>query len=257
MMLHDALAGKRLDQYRIIDFHVHYGKWGVMHMPSHSEAMIAKMERVGVEKLCVNAATFPDMAEGNRQVAAFVRKYPDRVVGIAALYPMTGDMVEELKRCVFDYGFRGIKLHGQMHQFPYRGLDLREVGGQWERVYELAAEYRLPILYHGVVTEADVRNFPETTFVMAHGMCGLKGRSTKERFAAYPNFYVDTPVTQNTVLEALETVQVMGTDRILWGTDAPLDDFAHRLGVILDLPISEAEKLAIFGGNARRLLGIE
>jgi len=84
----------------------------------------------------------------------------------------------------------------------------------------------------------------------------LKGRSTKERFAGYKNHYVDSPVTQNTPLETLETVQIMGADRILWGTDAPLDDFAHRLGVILDLPISEEEKLAIFGGNARRLLGL-
>lgn len=256
MMLHDALNGKRLNQYRIIDFHVHYGKWGVTHLPSHSEAMIAKMDLVGIEKICANGITSPDMVEGNRQVAAFARTYPGRVVGIAGLYPMNGDMVEELKRCIFDYGFRGIKVHGQMIQFPYKGQEMREIGGQWEQVYALAAEHRLPILYHGIVTEDDVRDFPETTFVMAHGMCGLQGRSTKERFAAYPNLYVDTPYTQNTVLETLETVQILGAGRILWGTDAPLDDFAHRLGVILDLPISEEEKLQIFGGNARRLLGL-
>jgi len=257
MMLHDALNGKRLANYRIIDFHVHYGKWGVMHMPCVSEAMIAKIERVGVEKICANGITLSDMAEANRQVAEFACKYPDQVVGIAALNPVNGDMVDELKRCIFDYGFKGIKVHGSMIQFPYRGLDLREIGGQWEQVWSLAAEHRLPVLYHGIVTEDDIRNFPQTTFVMAHGMCGIKGRSAKERFAAYPNLYLDTPLTQNTVLEALESVRIFGADRILWGTDAPLDDFAHRLGVILDLPISEEEKLQIFGGNARQLLGLK
>ena len=33
-------------------------------------------------------------------------------------------------------------------------------------------EHHLPVLYHGVVTEADIENFPDTTFVCAHGLCG-------------------------------------------------------------------------------------
>lgn len=256
-LLHAALSGKPLADWRIIDFHVHYGGWGPMHMPCTSDAMIAEMDRVGVEAICANAIMWPDIALGNREVAAFAKRHPGRVVGIAALNPAAGDMLAELKRCTFDYGFPGIKVHVAGLTHPYRaGADLREVG-DWEAVWTFAADHHLPVLYHGIVTESDIKNFPDTTFVHAHGMCGIAGRRAKERLAAYTNLYVDTPFTQNTVTEALESVRIFGADRILWGTDAPLDDFAHRLGVILELPIPDEDKLKIFGGNARRVLALK
>jgi predicted TIM-barrel fold metal-dependent hydrolase len=116
----------------------------------------------------------------------------------------------------------------------------------------LAGEHGLPVLYHGVVTPEDVRRFPETNFVAAHGLC----QTAKYALAECPNFYVDTAYSQNTPRECAEAVRILGPDRIVWASDAPLADFAQRLGIILDADISEDDKRQILGRNALRLLNM-
>jgi predicted TIM-barrel fold metal-dependent hydrolase len=78
-----------------------------------------------------------------------------------------------------------------------------------------------------------------------------------ERLARYPNFHVDTASTQNPGWALRAAVQILGAERVLWGTDAPGIDFAQRLGVILASRLSEAEVRQVLGLNAARLLGLE
>lgn len=257
-LLQKALDGIPIDDFPIVDFHVHIGHWGMMHLPVADDDMIPLMDRAGVNRICTFGILYPDVKVGNDNVAEFVTRHPDRVVGFTSLNPFQGNMEDELKRCAQEHGFRGIKLH------EYVGLgnnrhpmaNAREYG-DWDKVFSAAANLKLPILFHGIVTENDMRNFPETVFVRAHGLCDIKGTATKQRLAEYPNLYVDTCHTQNTVWEAEETVSILGPDRVLWGTDAPLDDFAQRLGIILSLGISDGDKAKILGGNAIRLLGLD
>ncbi len=51
-------------------------------------------------------------------------------------------------------------------------------------------------------------------------------------------------------------VDILGTERVLWGTDAPLVDFSHRLGVVLDTELSEQQMRQVLGLNAARLMGL-
>jgi predicted TIM-barrel fold metal-dependent hydrolase len=253
-----ALAGRPLWETGIVDIHVHLGQWGTMHLPVTDDEMLAKMDRAGVRWICVNAILQPDTRAGNDAVAAFVRRHPGRAVGFAALNPYQHDVEDELKRCALELGLRGIKLHEVVARVNgQRPLaSPRQATEKWDKVWRLAAAQRLPVLYHGIVTEDDIRKHPATVFIHAHGFCGLKGEAVKRRMARFPNVYLDTAYTQNTVWEAEESVRIFGPTRIVWGTDAPLDDFAQRFGIILDLPIGDAEKGAILGGNARRLLGL-
>jgi predicted TIM-barrel fold metal-dependent hydrolase len=254
-----ALEGHALRTARIVDFHVHLERWGRMHYPVAEDGLLREMDRVGLETACVNGVLHPVTSEGNRAVADFARRHPGRAVGFAALNPFQHRMTDELRRCVEQFGFRGIKLHslvGQDHRLIW-SCDPREAGSEWDAVFDLAAEFRLPILYHGVVTEEDIRHHPATTFVTAHGLCGAGGERAKRRLAALPNLLLETSLTRNTLWEAEETVRIFGPRRILWGSDAPLADFAHRLGIILDLDVPDEDKLAILGGNARRLLALD
>ena len=51
-------------------------------------------------------------------------------------------------------------------------------------------------------------------------------------------------------------VRVFGAERVLFGTDSPWGGQAEGLTRFRKLPLTEAEKGAILGGNAERLLGL-
>lgn len=246
-----ALEGKPLTDALIIDWHVHLGRWALSHLAVADEEMIPAMDRVGVAKICVNGIIYSDMREGNDRVAAFARRFPDRVVPFAGLNPFQGNMVDELKRCRNDLGMSGVKIHS-MIAGPH-SPDLRALMYDWEGVWRFCADAKWPILAHGILTDDDIRRHPETVFVIAHGI-QLTERVRKVGDCA--NLYVDTAWSQNKAWSLPALVDALGVDRILWGTDAPLDDFAQRLGIVLDSGLPEEDQRKILGLNAARLLAI-
>ena len=215
--------------------------------------MFAPMDRVGVDVLCANAATNPDCRAANDEMARIQAEYPDRVVGVASLNPFATDIVEETRRCLKGLGLKGLKVHAMYADHPYSRQSVRSFPG-WDDVYRIVAEQGAPILAHGVVTDDDVREHPDTVFIAAHTLCK---HERQKALSDCGNFYVDTAWTQNKAGSLDRAVSILGAERILWGTDAPLDDFAQRLGVILDSEVSEGDKKKVLGGNAVRLFGIE
>ena len=125
-ILKRALAGDPLDDVLIIDVHVHWGKWLTMHLPAAEDGIVDAIRRSGVSKACINGILNPDVAEGNDQVAAAVRRHPDDLIGFAALNPyQPRPMIDELRRCVEDLGMRGLKVHQmvaspRLHAVPHR-----------------------------------------------------------------------------------------------------------------------------------------
>ena len=243
-----ALAGESLRDTLIVDWHVHLGRWTASFLPCADDQMLAAMDRVGVSKICVNGIIYSDVREGNDRAADLARRFPDRVVPFASLNPYQGDMIEELQRCI-DLGMRGVKVHSMVQ--GTHSPNILDASYGWNRVWELCAKAGLPVLAHGVVTDDDIRRHPQTIFVIAHGT-GAHDRLRRLRDC--PNVYADTAWTQNKVWSLPALVEILGPERILWGTDAPLDDFAQRLGIVLDSGLSEADQAKILGLNAARLL---
>lgn len=122
---------------------------------------------------------------------------------------------------------------------------------EWDRLFALLSERRVPVLFHGIVTEEMIRAWPDVPFVEAHGAGSV---ARMERLARYANYHVDTAQSQNPAWCVSAAVEILGADRVLWGTDAPAADFAQRLGVVLDSGLSVSEQRQILGLNAARLL---
>ena len=264
-ILKRALAGVPLADELIIDIHVHSGKWMDVYIPAASEERIVeKMDQVGVSKACINGILHPDVTIGNDRVAAAIRRFPDHLIGFAALNPYHArPMIDEIKRCVEELGMKGLKVH-QMVAYPQHSVTpIDAILPEWTQVWDYLSGRDMPVLFHGVVTEEVIARYPDIPFVMAHGLNvefrahahpELTSPAVFRRWAAYGNLHVETASTQNLWWYIREAVSVLGPERVLWGTDAPLDDFAQRLGVVLDSDLSEDEQRMVLGGNAARLM---
>ena len=160
----------------------------------------------------------------------------------------------EIRRCVENYGMRGIKI--------YSHPESSVVEASSTPIFELAADLDLIVLGHFSQHECDqlMQRVPEAKVIMAHmgGTPYSQGNwhLAVEVAARYDNLYVDTAssMIDNGMLEY--AVEHLGAEKILYGTDMPaLDPWVQRAKVD-GAEISEEAKRLIMGGNVQRILGL-
>jgi predicted TIM-barrel fold metal-dependent hydrolase len=238
----------------IVDCHCHAGKGDGFHGPWDTEARIEphlkRARAAGIARTVVFPVFNSDYAAANARLARLVRKYPNELIGFAAINPLQDRGRAELmiRRAVEDYGFCGLKIHGY-DSFPNR------------EVLEVAQYYRIPLLIDVVrklaVVEMLAPQYPEINFIIPHlgGFADDWMTYTQmiDQLCRLPNIYADTSGVR--YWEALVlAVKRAGPHKILFGSDGPYLHPAAELYKIklLGLPLSQ-EKL-ITGGNILRLL---
>lgn len=255
-----ALAGKPLPE-TVIDAHCHYGHLPDRYLPDSmggDEKIIQRMNDIGIDRACFfpAAALYAEpLDDGYRAMAAFRDKYPDRVIAFGCIHPYCcADMHDEVKRCVTEYGFKGIKIHPNLFRI---GLN----DPIWEPLWVSAAEFDIPVISHTGIYggslgdpghfESIASRFPDTTFIMAHFGNTMHGvRICVELMEKFDNLYVDTS-GWGASLEGLLpwAVDRIGADHILFGSDHPWIDFAFCLGTVVQCDISFEDKRKILGKN--------
>ena len=72
----------------------------------------------------------------------------------------------------------------------------------------------------------------------------------------YPNLYLDMSGfdPERGIVE--KAVEVLGAERVLFGSDAPGRSYAAQLAKVQYADISEDDKALVLGGNAARLLDL-
>jgi uncharacterized protein len=203
----------------------------------------------------------------NDQVAAFVRAYPDRLVGVASvdLYrPM--EAVRELRRCVRELGFRALRIVPWLWDLP---PDDRRYYPLYAECIELGIPFCLQVGHTGPLCPSEpgrpipyldhvALEFPELTIVGGH----IGYPWTLEMIALatkYPNVYIDTSAYKITRYprELVDYMRHHGRKKVLFGSNHPawpaarcLEDFASlRLG-------PEAEELFLYR-NAMRVFRLD
>jgi uncharacterized protein len=166
-------------------------------------------------------------------------------------------------------GARGVKLHPVLQRFEPNEPRLHPV-------YQACAELGLAVLSHtgparDGVPFAEVpafapvlAKFPGLTVVLAH-LGGGKWRDTLAVARAFPQVAFDLceiiewagAPGAPTPAELATLIREIGPERVVLGSDYPWYEPAHTAALVESLPVlSQAEKNAILGENAARILGL-
>jgi len=252
---------------KIIDMHVHHTwadpadpPWALIEetLTLAQQCGIAKVGLLGTYSFHGYDPTPEGIYACNTHAARIVERYPDQAYSFCYLNPAHDPAFihAELDRCVGDFGMKGIKLWIAVNARDPR-LDVVMAG---------ARRHHLPVLHHawykatGYVynesTPADVRDlalrFPDVSIIMAHlNGCDVRGVLDIKDL---PNVSIDTSGSQPDAGFIEFAVAELGAERILFGSDAPIRDYAVQLAKVTGAKISDAARQQILGENAIRLL---
>ncbi|MBI3986136.1 MAG: amidohydrolase [Lentisphaerae bacterium] len=243
-----ALRGERLTDIPIIDHHGHLGiEPGGLSLDAEVAEVIAVMDDNGVSRTAVFGFG-PDTRDVNDLILRGVAQHPDRFIGYATLLmDSPGDVMKELERCR-GAGMVGLKLHVAFEKEPY-------VSKRFKPVWEFCAQHRWPVIIHGM-DERLPRENPDTVFIAAHGIESVLNEASVRTVRECPNYYWCTSATVMAMGAIEKAVSLFGADRLIFGSDVPLNNQATRLGSVLAARISDDAMRKILGGNIARLLGL-
>jgi len=193
------------------------------------------------------------------------------VTGFVAMDPsaLSPERNIEHLREMADRGARGVKLHPVVQKFEANDPRMHPV-------YEACIELGLTVLSHtgpakGGEPFAEVpafapmlSQFPGLSVLLAH-LGGGKWRETLAVAQAFPNVAFDLceiiewagAPDAPTFDDLARLIRDIGPERVVLGSDYPWYEPAHTAELVLSLPVlSQAEKNAILGENAARILNL-
>ncbi len=197
----------------------------------------------------------------------------NRLIGLGTIHPDTEDKRAVMEEIV-SHGLHGVKLHPDMQKFFIDDPRAYEI-------YELCAEYSLPILMHMGDPRFDfshpdrlarvLTDLPTLSVVGAHMGGWANWDYACETLSRFERLCVDTSsslvtpakeygiephVNSLTPDHATNLIRAWGAERVLFGTDYPMWSPAADVEAFFTLDLTEAERRMILWGNAARIFGV-
>ncbi len=233
-----------------------------------TEELIRRMDYAGVDKALtwLQPAYFPNVDDGNALVYNATQKYPDRILGFGWADPNFGLAAakDQIKQCVEEYGFYGVKLNGAQNNFYIdsedKALPLIDEIAKYQTIlafhigsdfYENTHPFRMTKI---------ARRFPEIHILCVH-MGGVAyhdlSNAAIEMAQECPNItLIGSAVRAVNILNAIKT---LGADRVCFGSDTPFAlmhvELAMYEALIKD-EVTLEDRSLILGGNITRLFDL-
>jgi hypothetical protein len=238
------------------DAHTHIGQNDPDGQTATADEIVAGLDAAGHGRALTFAMHEPDgYRDANDVVLAACEASDGRLLPLARIAPRDPDALVEAERCL-DAGARGFKLHPRSDAFALTDPNV-------ERVVALAAERRMPVLFHagrgipelGAAAVTLAERYPDARLILAHAAVSDLGLIAAHA-ARLPNLFFDTAWWHpGDLLQLFATVP---SGRILYASDMPygpglFSAFATmRCAHAVGLSTSALELLA--GGQLARIL---
>ncbi len=263
----------------VIDFHTHAfpdalasraiesltKACGGIYTPCHDgtvEGLQNNMDKFGVDISVIQPViTKPEHTKTLNEWAAAVQS--DRIISFGGIHPDTDDYKRDID-FVCSLGLKGLKFHAE-----YQGFTLDDP--KMLRIYDYAFSKGLIILHHAGFDPAFAPPFHTSpkqfanvarqlrggTLIAAH-LGGHDQWDDVERYLPGTGVYIDTSMgfEYYSKEQFLRIVEKLGSDKILFGSDAPWSKADGEIAAIKALPISPEDKDKIFYKNGVRLLNL-
>ncbi len=209
----------------IVDAHVHLGHDVVYDHTFTEQDLLPALDTHGVHAGIVQPFVVPPLHEPQRaihdEIHALTLKYPGRFYGMGSLNTHCGEEFyrAEMKRCMTDLRFRGLKVHPVAHATNPNSCDGR-------MAFEVARELKVPIMIH---TGTDnfaaptrlfylAREFKDIPVVMAHAGGGWFFDAI---LVAKENDNVFMDMSWCPPLWCQRFIKELGASRLMLATDHP------------------------------------
>lgn len=204
----------------------------------------------------------------NDEVAKWVAEHPDRFAGLAAVdldKPM--EAIRELRRCVTELGFKGLRVVPWLWQAP-------PTDRRYYPLYAACVELNVPFCtqvgHTGPLRPSETGrpipyidqvalDFPELTIV-----CGHIGYPWTEEMVAvarkHENVVIDTSAytVRRYPPELVRFLRTRtGARKVLFGTNFPMITHVHARDGLDELGLDDETREAFLSGNARRIFSLE
>lgn len=238
-----------------IDAHTHIGNFGGWAGLSFTkERLIEQMDEFEVEKTFLCPSSF----QNNDDVVDAVQAYPDRIVPFVWVNPALDDVEKKLDKYINQEGFKGIKMQPLFDSFVADDSVVYPV-------MDFARAYNVPVFIHcghppfslpwSIALLAEQYPDVKVTMIhMGHGH-GVYIDASLKMARRYNNLYLEMsgmPMGSK-IKEAYETV---GSDRIMFGIDAPFHHPTVEIQKVLSCGLDEKAQQDVFYNNAKKLLGL-
>lgn len=231
---------------------------------------VAVMDQAGVDFGLLSAWHSPREGEliSNDEVAGWIAEHPDRFAGLGAV-PLDKPMqaVRELRRCVEELGFKGLRVLPWLWEAPPTD---RRYYPLYAACVELGVPFCTQVGHTGPLRPSETGrpipyidqvaiDFPELVIVGGH----IGYPWTEEMIAVarkHENVYIDTSAyTSKRIPPELVAYMKTGSGRrkVLFGSNYPMIPPAAALADLDSLGLDDEARELYLTGNARRVFGLD
>ncbi|MGH9469080.1 MAG: amidohydrolase family protein [Terriglobia bacterium] len=254
----------------IVDIHAYIGKWPYWPVAaSAAREVIGVLDSSGIDTaaICSTRSLFVNWEDGNTETAQAMRQFPKRLMGFACLGQL--ELSHTLPREGFNFdsysarGFRGCRLYPQHHSYHLLYENFVDRICEEAKAREWPVLLPLRVLMNWGAPSMDlawmvalVERHPRTPWILAGINYFHELRAAVSLMLRHSSVHLETSCVQG--FHAIEKlVRECGSERLLFGSGAPLQNAAAGLQKVLHARISDADRERILCQNARRLLRLE
>lgn len=244
----------------VIDAHAHLGYDEVFDEDFTEAALLASQSRNGISISLVQPGAVHDLGGVQKQhddIADLIARHPGRFRGIANPNPHlpNGVYEREVRRCVGELGFLGIKMHPLAHA-------VNPLGRHGRYAFDLARELGVPVIVHtgagipwaapsllGPIAEA----CPELKLVVAHAGAGVLSAEAGLLAERHANTFLEPSWVGG--FQVRSWVRRLGANRVMFGSDHG-DNAETELAKFRSAGLSQDELAWTLGGTAASVFGL-